>query len=204
MITTLQPNTKIEIEDVTIQNLTEQLNSFFIANEKKAFAIAMMSLKNKEDALDVVQDVMIKFVEKYKRKKSSHWCALFYRMIQNRITDFHRANTKQKKYFGCIYKDSDEDIVQHIADTDYVTALEQMDNDIQIQKLQICLNELSTRQLQAFICRIWEGLSVKQTAQSMKCSTGSVKTHLFRALNSIREQMNDNEIENNEVKTHEQ
>ncbi len=204
MITTLQANTEAEIEDTPIQNLTEQLNSFFIENEKKAFAIAMMSLKNKDDALDVVQDVMIKFVEKYKRKDSEHWCALFYRMIQNRITDFHRASTQKKKYFSFFYSDKDEDIVQQVADENYVTALEQLDNSIQMERLQLCLNELPTRQLQAFICRIWEGLSVKQTAQSMKCSVGSVKTHLFRALKSIREQMNDKQLEKGEVKTHEQ
>ncbi len=204
MITILQTNTEAEIEDVSIQNLTEQLNVFFIENEKKAFAIALMSLKNKDDALDAVQDVMIKFVEKYKRKPTKLWCSLFYRMIQNRITDFHRATTKKKKYFSFFYNDKDEDIVQQVADETYVSALDQIDNEIQMEKLQGCLDELPTRQLQAFICRIWEGLSVKQTALSMKCSTGSVKTHLFRALKSIREQMKDKEIESNEVRNDEQ
>lgn len=189
MITTLITHDKAEIQDLSEQDLIEQLNIFFIANEKKAYAIAVMSLKNKDDALDVVQDVMIKFVEKYKRKNQKHWCSLFYRMVQNRITDFHRSNTKKRKYFSFFNTDKDENIIEQVADENYVTALQQMDDYTKIENLQDCLNELPTRQLQAFVCRIWEGLSVKETANSMKCSQGSVKTHLFRALKSIREQM---------------
>ena len=73
---------------------------------------------------------------------------------------------------------------------------------MKIKTLQQALKSLSTRQLQAFICRIWEGLSVAQTAQSMKCSQGSVKTHLFRALKQIRLQIEcqdrlDNEVSEN-------
>jgi RNA polymerase sigma-70 factor (ECF subfamily) len=171
----------------------QQLNCFFIAHEKKAYAIALMTLKNQDDALDVVQDVMIKFVEKYTLREHSSWTPLFYRMIQNRITDFHRQNTKRKKYFSFFSKD-DEDRVENVADENYVTALKHIDNEMTISILQQALTELPTRQLQAFICRIWEGLSVAQTAQSMKCSQGSVKTHLFRALKQIRKHLKSNNI----------
>ncbi|VAW42075.1 RNA polymerase sigma-70 factor [hydrothermal vent metagenome] len=184
MIVTSITSTQAESMD-----LTEQLNQFFIEHEKKAYTIAFMALKNQDDALDVVQDVMIKFVEKYKHKNIAHWGPLFYRMVQNRITDFHRASTRRKKYFSFFNNDDDdENIIEQVADDKYVSALEQIDNDMQIAHLQLSIKELSARQLQAFICRIWEGLSVAQTAKSMKCSQGSVKTHLFRALKYIKQQ----------------
>ena len=88
-------------DNVEPMDLNEQLNQFFIGHEKKAYTIALMSVKNKDDALDIVQDVMIKFVEKYKNKKTELWPPLFFRMVQNRITDLHRANTQRKKYFLC-------------------------------------------------------------------------------------------------------
>lgn len=203
MITTSITRTQIEEIDLTKQSCqhqskTQQLNQFFIAQEKKAYAIALMSLKNQDDALDVVQDVMIKFVEKYSKKKKQHWCSLFYRMIQNRITDFHRSNSQKKKYFSFFRNDEQENIVEQVADEKYVSALKQIDNDIKIERLQESLKTLSTRQLQAFICRIWDGLSVAQTAESMKCSQGSVKTHLFRALKQIKQQMKMNDgVKNN-------
>jgi RNA polymerase sigma-70 factor (ECF subfamily) len=193
--------TSMTIASEESMDLTEQLNQFFIAQEKKAYTIAVMSLKNQDDALDVVQDVMIKFVVKYKKKQQELWTPLFYRMIQNRITDFHRKNTQQNKYFSFFSKEG-ETPVENITDEHYVSAIEQIEIDMKIKTLQQALKSLSTRQLQAFICRIWEGLSVAQTAQSMKCSQGSVKTHLFRALKQIRLQIEcqdrlDNEVSEN-------
>lgn len=185
-------------DHVVSMGLNEQLNQFFIGHEKKAFTIAFMSVKNKEDALDIVQDVMIKFVEKYKHKDIDLWPPLFFRMIHNRITDVHRANTQKKKYF-VFFNNENTHTIENITDDKTVSILDQIDNTMKIENLQLALKQLPTRQLQAFICRIWEGLSVAQTAQSMKCSQGSVKTHLFRALKTIRSQV----VSKDEDSTHE-
>jgi RNA polymerase sigma-70 factor (ECF subfamily) len=34
--------------------------------------------------------------------------------------------------------------------------------------------------------RTWQGLNVKETARIMKCSAGSVKTHLSRATHALK------------------
>lgn len=189
MITTSVASTKTESMD-----LNEQLNNFFIQHEKKAFVIANMSLKNQDDALDVVQDVMIKFVEKYKHKDMTLWPALFYRMIQNRITDFHRTHTKRKGIFRLFRNEENENIIDQELENNDISALQKLDFDVQIENLQDSLKTLPTRQFQAFTCRIWEGLSVAETARSMKCSQGSVKTHLYRALEHIRAHIEYNEV----------
>lgn len=183
------------IKQIPIESMdnTAQLNQFFIAHEKKAYAIAFMSLKNQEDALDVVQDVMIKFVQKYSNKEESCWQALFYRMINNRVTDFHRANTKKKSLFSFLTNQDEQETVIDIEDTQQIDIVNQINNEMTISHLQAALNDLPTRQLQSFMCRIWEGLSVAETAQSMKCSQGSVKTHLFRALSHLRSKVNTHE-----------
>ena len=54
-----------------------------------------------------------------------------------------------------------------------------------LQIIDAEVQQLPARQREAFLLRYWEELDVAETAASMGCSEGSVKTHCSRAVHAL-------------------
>ena len=163
-----------------------ELNQFLKEVEKRAYAMAMASVKNSDDALDIVQDVMMTLAKKYGRKPASEWSPLFFRILRNRITDHHRSGSIKKRIFGW-FSDSPEDEIDLIPGSEVDQPDAQQEQSNLRDRLLDALGRLPERQREAFVMRVWEGLNVRDSAKAMGCSEGSVKTHLSRATANLRE-----------------
>lgn len=158
----------------------------FLANiEGKAYQMALMATKSEHDALDIVQNTMMKLVEKYQHKPADELKALFYAILQNQIKDFYRRASQTSKWFfwqKSVYdedeQENDDPILQGV---DNYTPEQDAEHQELSQQLLDVLDKLPVKQQQCFLLRSWEGLSVKDTAKIMGCSEGSVKTHMSRA-----------------------
>lgn len=170
------------------------LNRFLASVEKRAFGMAQIAVRNADDALDIVQDAMLTLAVKYAAKPENQWRPLFYRILQNRITDFHRRSTVRGRVFALFNGTAGGDTEQSdvLANTPGRES-QQPDTRLQldgvVDGLEQALGGLPPRQQQAFLLRVWEGLSVADTAVAMGCSQGSVKTHYSRATHALREQL---------------
>lgn len=157
--------------------------------------MALVSVKNPEDALDIVQDVMLTLARKYADKSPEDWRPLFYRILRNRIIDFHRANTSQKRWFGWLPRSDDgddaADPIEQVAGAEHATPEYRHTMSDARAQLNHAIGELPERQREAFMLRAWEGLDVRETASAMGCSQGSVKTHYSRAVHTLRDQLED-------------
>jgi RNA polymerase sigma-70 factor (ECF subfamily) len=169
----------------------ENLDQFLASVEKRAYSMAMVAVRNVDDALDIVQDAMFTLVKKYSDKPNDEWAPLFYRVLNNRVMDFHRANRRRAALFKWLPSGegrASEDIEQFAGprqnNPEFSQAL-----DASTSLLLVALAELPPRQQQAFMLRAWEGLDVKNTAKSMQCSSGSVKTHYSRAVHTLRDKL---------------
>ena len=54
-----------------------------------------------------------------------------------------------------------------------------------LRDIEAEIQELPARQREAFLMRYWEEMDVAETAAAMGCSEGSVKTHCFRAVQTL-------------------
>ena len=66
------------------------MEAFLKDIEKRAYHMAVFACGTHADALDLLQDSMIKLVTNYKSRPSSEWKPLFYKILQNKIRDWQR------------------------------------------------------------------------------------------------------------------
>ena len=168
--------------------MSDSLNHFLANNERQAFRMAQLATAHRDDALDIVQNSMIKLVEKYADRDADQWGPLFHRIVQRQITDWYRRKKVKQQIFGIFHNNQEpegsyfeghQDPVERVPD-------KLLQSEQAINVLEQALQQLPMRQRQAFLLRCWQGMSTKQTAQAMGCSDGSVKTHYHRALSSLR------------------
>jgi RNA polymerase sigma-70 factor (ECF subfamily) len=170
-----------------------QLNQFLAEIERRALRIAEISVRDRDEALDLVQDAMIKLVNNYADRSRDEWTPLFYRILQNGIRDWHRRQKVRNRvmvWFGRTAPGEDEyDLIGQAPDPAGRTPDEQLQTSEAMQQMEQAVRELPARQREAFMLRTFEGLDVAGTAVAMGCSEGSVKTHYFRAVHSVRKQL---------------
>ena len=147
--------------------------------------------------MDILQDAMCKLVDKYATRNPEEWGPLFHTILQRMIVDWYRRNAVRERFRGWFGRNhshhdtENEDPMQNVKDEYGKTPEQEVHSDRRVAMLDSAIRDLPLRQQQAFLLRTLEGYDVKQTAQIMKCSDGSVKTHYSRAVHVLREKLGD-------------
>ena len=172
----------------------EALNRFLAGVERRAFRMAEVATGDHEHALDIVQDAMMSLVKNYSHKSEAEWGPLFHRILQSKIRDWYRRSRTRNKVFSWLRGNHDRDddgydLIQQAADTVTLKPDSSTDNTQLMDVAVDAIRQLPPRQQQAFLLRAWEGLDVRETANAMGCSQGSVKTHYSRATRALRKML---------------
>ena len=183
-------NRRAEPEEACLE-APQTLDRFLAGVERRAFRLAQVALRDRDEALDVVQGAMLRLARSYGRRPSDEWPPLFHRILLNGIRDAQRRRTVRSKLFAFLpqrgddEQDEDTDLVARMPDGGPDPARQLMAGEA-MQRLETALAELPPRQQQAFLLRCLQGMDVAEAAEAMGCSEGSVKTHYFRALQVLR------------------
>lgn len=161
------------------------LDQFLAGIGPRAFRFAEAGLRHREDALDAVQEAMVKLLG-YRDRPANEWTPLFWSILRSRIIDLQRRRGFRLKFWAPA-DDADGSPIDW-ADPGAGPAL-QHEQQQAYARMVHALRALPARQREAFTLRVFEELDVATTARIMGCSEGSVKTHLSRARDALQTQL---------------
>ena len=162
------------------------LAEFLAGIEGRAFRFAEVALRQRDDALDAVQDAMMKMLA-YRDRTPSEWQPLFWSILRNRIIDVQRRGLFRLRWLIPGSTDKEGEPLDWADDGPDPSR--NHDSREAWTRIGDALKNLPARQREAFTLRVLEELDVADTAKAMGCSEGSVKTHLSRARDALQRQL---------------
>lgn len=125
------------------------------------------------DPEDVVQDAFVRLSGKPRHFTSPHASAYLQRIVVNLIRDRHTAARRL-----------------HPVPNPAAGQVDPHDDSVTAQlTLDTALRALSPRHREAIVLRYWLDLSLQQAATVMGVSVGTAKSHLSRAISTLRSQL---------------
>ena len=164
------------------------LELFLADVSTRAFRFAEAGLRSRDDALDAVQDAMMKMLG-YRERPAAEWTPLFWSILRRKIVDVQRRGNFRLRFLAPASERSEDSLIDW-ADT-AAGPSQAHDQREAYGRLTAALRNLPARQREAFTLRVLEELDVADTARAMGCSEGSVKTHLSRARDALQKQLED-------------
>jgi RNA polymerase sigma-70 factor, ECF subfamily len=172
----------------------KELSDFLAGVERRAFKQAAFAVRDDDSALDIVQEAMIKLSQHYAERPAPEFPLLFTRILQNAIHDHFRRLKVRSSWLTLFSQlpqgdDDDVDPLERLESESGSPGAESAADKVEREQIVRVIEEemarLPARQREAFVLRYWEDLDVAETAATMGCSEGSVKTHCSRATHAL-------------------
>jgi len=173
----------------TPSSQAQTLEQFLAGISARAFRFAETGLRHREDALDTVQEAMIKMLG-YRQRPPAEWTPLFWAILRRRMVDVQRRRKFRLRWLRETPQQDDGSDIDWM-DERTPGPSRQHDSREAWTLMVHALRALPRRQREAFTLRVLEEFDVQATAQIMRCSEGSVKTHLFRAREALKTRLGD-------------
>ncbi|WP_203248202.1 RNA polymerase sigma factor [Sporosarcina beigongshangi] len=149
----------------------ELVENFIVENREAHYRLAYSYVRNKENALDIVQDAIVKALHSVDRLDELAFLKTwFYRIIVNTAIDFIRKHQRVAVM--------DDDILDR-----FLPQLEDEITDIDLQK---AIDQLPPKYKTLIILRFFEDLKIDEIAEVTGDNVNTVKTRLYAALRKLR------------------
>ena len=161
----------------------------------KAYAIAYnMCSGDSEEARELTQEAFLRAFRSLKsfRGKSSFY-TWFYRILINTCLDSRRKRSRWEGIFSFWRREkhekllSDEITAEYRDPKEYSNPMAALNNKQLAQEIRQALASLPEKQRVVFQLKVLNGMRIREIAEIVGSAEGTVKSHLFRATQFMRE-----------------
>ena len=150
------------------------------AYQQRVFVMAYSMLRNKEDALDVVQETFLRLFQKAKQfKEGCNFQGWLLQIAKNLCVDYYRKNYRKRREFESP-KSLDE--LQVAAEPDPASSSAGEMRDVFFRGI----DKLASRQRMVFVLRHVDELQFNEISETLNISVGTVKSLHFKAVQNLR------------------
>jgi RNA polymerase sigma-70 factor (ECF subfamily) len=173
------------IEDIkkgSLQAMDELIKKY----QKRVYNVIYGLCMNYDIAWDVSQEAFVKVIKNIKnfRQESSFWTYL-YRIVMNAFYDWTRKEKTKKRATTNFSDMIDDDKKRSYEVKDMINIEEDFDKKVMEEKLKRGLDDLTDIQRQVYILKNIEGMKIREIADLIGISEGTVKSHLSRAVEKL-------------------
>ena len=171
---------------------TRGFGTWMAAEQKRIFLLCRRMLRDAEDADSATQDTFLKAWQAMNRDGAvalddpEKWLT---RIAVNTCLD--RLRSKRWQFWRKRPSAEDESTILQMARATGPDAEDQIFAGQIERRLALAVDKLSVRQRSVFTLRHYENLSLAQIAELLGMEVGTVKAHLFRALERLRTELQD-------------
>jgi len=170
-------------ETSAFQELVEQ-------NKKKVYYLALDIVGNHHDAEDISQEVFLKVFRSFQTfKRDARLSSWLYRITVNASIDHLRKKSAVPE------KMQDEFLEEHLphnpaGSLEFTGDPERSAETRLIQEhIENALQKISAQERSAFVLRHYHDLMIKDIAEVMNVSVGTVKSYLFRGIKKLQREL---------------
>lgn len=150
------------------------VENYIVENQQAYYRLAYSYVKNKENALDIVQEAVLKALRSIDRLDEVNYLKTWlYRIIVNTAIDFIRKHQRLSIM--------DDDILE--------SHLPSSENELSDLDLQEAVDHLPPTYKTIIILRFFEDLKLEEIAEITGDNLNTVKTRLYTALRKLRVEM---------------
>jgi RNA polymerase sigma-70 factor (ECF subfamily) len=159
-------------------------------NKRKVYYLAFDIVGNHADAEDISQEVFIKVYRSFKTfKRDAKLGSWLYRITVNASIDYLRRKSGMPKTSQSDLSGRDDPLLA-CSSQDFDSDPERRaEGELMQMQIDRALAKISAQERSVFVMRHYHDLPLKDIAEALDVSIGSVKSYLFRGLKKIQKEL---------------